>query len=921
MTKSTILLILSLFSGIGFFAQTGTLKGTLTDEITGETLIGASVIYGNGKGTTTDIDGNYQLDLPLGPQTITFSYVGMLPKEKKITIKKGTQFLDVKLSTKKMREVEIVADIAKERETPVAFTNISREKLNEELASQDIPMVLNSTPSVYATQSGGGDGDARITIRGFSQRNLAVMIDGVPVNDMENGWVYWSNWFGLDMVTQTIQVQRGLGVSKLAVPSVGGTMNIFTKGIDSKPELSVKTEIGTGMFQRQSFSFNSGKLKSGWGFTGAFSRKKGEGYVDATYTDGYFFYLKAEKRIKKHLVSLSAFGAPQSHGQRSFKQPISFYDEQQARDLGVPDDAIAQFAAGAGKDHGIKFNQFWGEYVDKNGEERIMYQQENKYFKPQITLRDFWQINKKFYLTNVAYLSIGRGGGTGMRNASINPVTGGLDAQYIYDQNTSGDFGPNIDPTYHPTERFANSNIYQSVNNHFWYGLLSTATYVKNDHVTYSGGIDLRSYEGEHYRQVYDLLDADYAKELGGNQNTNQRIYREGDKYFYHDLGKVRWGGAFGQVEYKKQLWSIFGSASVSASGYQGVDYFRKKTVTVDGEQYAVGYYDTVNVNGTQYTRDSEELETYKTKWVTRPGFTIKTGANYIFDEFSNLFVNLGYLSNVPKFANVIDQNNEVVKNIVNEKVQAAELGYAFKKNKVAININTYVTNWKDRPYTVRRTGEDNESFNANIQMDALHMGAEFEVAYKMNKYITLEGMLSLGEWKWMSKKDSITFLNDNGATITDATGNIQYASFDARGVHVGDAAQTQMGAKIRINLTKKLYIKSQYTWFDRYYADFEPGGLDGENAGRESWRIPSYGLMDLHAGYSFRLKGIGAKKKQPMLSIRMSILNLLDTRYISDAQNNDRFTGQTTNSFDAQSAAVFYGLGRRYNASLQIKF
>lgn len=921
MTKSTILLILSLFSGIGFFAQTGTLKGTLTDEITGETLIGASVIYGNGKGTTTDIDGNYQLDLPLGLQTITFSYVGMLPKEKKITVKKGIQFLDVKLSTKKMREVEIVADIAKERETPVAFTNISREKLNEELASQDIPMVLNSTPSVYATQSGGGDGDARITIRGFSQRNLAVMIDGVPVNDMENGWVYWSNWFGLDMVTQTIQVQRGLGVSKLAVPSVGGTMNIFTKGIDSKPELSVKTEIGTGMFQRQSFSFNSGKLKSGWGFTGAFSRKKGEGYVDATYTDGYFFYLKAEKRIKKHLISLSAFGAPQSHGQRSFKQPISFYDEQQARDLGVPDDAIAQFAAGAGKDHGIKFNQFWGEYVDKNGEERIMYQQENKYFKPQITLRDFWQINKKFYLTNVAYLSIGRGGGTGMRNASINPVTGGLDAQFIYDQNTSGDFGPNIDPAYHPTERFANSNIYQSVNNHFWYGLLSTATYVKNDHVTYSGGIDLRSYEGEHYRQVYDLLDADYAKELGGNQNTNQRVYREGDKYFYHDLGKVRWGGAFGQVEYKKQLWSIFGSASVSASGYQGVDYFRKKTVTVDGEQYAVGYYDTVNVNGTEYTRDSEELETYKTKWVTRPGFTIKTGANYIFDEFSNIFVNLGYLSNVPKFANVIDQNNEVVKNIVNEKVQAAELGYAFKKNKVAININTYVTNWKDRPYTVRRTGEDNESFNANIQMDALHMGAEFEVAYKMNKYITLEGMLSLGEWKWMSKKDSITFLNDNGATITDATGNIQYASFDARGVHVGDAAQTQMGAKIRINLTKKLYIKSQYTWFDRYYADFEPGGLDGENAGRESWRIPSYGLMDLHAGYSFRLKGIGAKKKQPMLSIRMSILNLLDTRYISDAQNNDRFTGQTTNSFDAQSAAVFYGLGRRYNASLQIKF
>ena len=83
-----------------------------------------------------------------------------------------------------------------DRKTPVAFSTIPLKKINEELASQDIPLVLNSTPGVYATQQGGGDGDARITIRGFNQRNVAVMIDGIPVNDMENGWVYWSNWFG-----------------------------------------------------------------------------------------------------------------------------------------------------------------------------------------------------------------------------------------------------------------------------------------------------------------------------------------------------------------------------------------------------------------------------------------------------------------------------------------------------------------------------------------------------------------------------------------------------------------------------------------------------------------------------------------------------------------------------------------------------
>ena len=133
--------------------------------------------------------------------------------------------------------------MAIDRKTPVAFSTIPLKKINEELASQDIPMVLNSTPGVYATQQGGGDGDARITIRGFNQRNVAVMIDGIPVNDMENGWVYWSNWFGLDAVTSNIQVQRGLGASKIAIPSVGGTMNLLTKGIDSRKGGSFKQEV------------------------------------------------------------------------------------------------------------------------------------------------------------------------------------------------------------------------------------------------------------------------------------------------------------------------------------------------------------------------------------------------------------------------------------------------------------------------------------------------------------------------------------------------------------------------------------------------------------------------------------------------------------------------------------------------------
>ena len=189
-----------LFFGIiicfGSIAQT-TISGNITDANTGEALIGATVIFGKGQGIATDFEGNYSFKIHEGERSLKVSYVGYKEISKIITEGKTPQTLNFKLITVLLNEVQVVADIARDRETPVAFSTIPMKKISEELASQDIPMVLNSTPGVYATQSGGGDGDARITIRGFNQRNVAVMIDGIPVNDMENGWVYWSNCLGL----------------------------------------------------------------------------------------------------------------------------------------------------------------------------------------------------------------------------------------------------------------------------------------------------------------------------------------------------------------------------------------------------------------------------------------------------------------------------------------------------------------------------------------------------------------------------------------------------------------------------------------------------------------------------------------------------------------------------------------------------
>jgi len=402
-------------------------------------------MYAPGKGVISDLNGAYEINLDFGTYEITYSYVGYEKMVKTVTLNKATLNLNIQLQTTTLQEVQITADLAKSRETPVAFSSIKPAKLEEELANQDIPMVLNSTPGVYATQQGGGDGDARINIRGFNQRNVAVMLDGIPVNDMENGWVYWSNWFGLDMVTRSIQVQRGLGASKLALPSIGGTMNIITKGIDSKNGVVLKQEFGNDGFMRTSLGLTTGQMKNGWGVTFAGSYKKGDGWVDQTWTKGYFYYLRVDKKLGNHLLTVSAMGAPQQHAQRSYKKPVTMYDTAYATKIGIENPS--GYIGGLPVDLGLRFNQHWG-YLTRTAEgETVATKQSetvNYYHKPLFSLRDYWNVNPKLYISNVLYLSIGNGGGTGLTHVNGTTPDGQYDIQGIYDANVKGANDPNI---------------------------------------------------------------------------------------------------------------------------------------------------------------------------------------------------------------------------------------------------------------------------------------------------------------------------------------------------------------------------------------------------------------------------------------------------------------------------------------------
>ena len=938
-----IIILLSLGCSLSMFAQT-TLSGIVTDSETKEELIGVTVLV-DGRGTITEFDGSYRLEMQPGSYEITYSYVGYQSITEKVEIGNQPVRFDVKMNSGEiLTEVQVTADIAIARKTPVAFSNIPTLKLQEELAAQDIPMILNSTPGAYATASGGGDGDARITIRGFNQRNVAVMLDGIPVNDMENGWVYWSNWFGLDLVTKTMQVQRGLGASKLAIPSVGGTINILTKGIESKRSGRVKQEIGNNGYLRTTLGLTSGRLANGWGVSVAGSYKQGDGWVDGTFTKGYFYYLRVDKQIGGHLFSLSGFGAPQEHGQRPFTQAIAKYDAATALELGVPQDRIDPLE-GLG-DNGLRYNEYFGTL---NGEE--FNSSINYYHKPQFSFRHSWQATEKFFLSNVAYLSIGNGGGARVNRREYDE-NGQMDLTRMYEQNTTS----NIFKEDGLSEYFLRS----SVNNHFWYGLLSTFKYNLDENFTLSGGIDLRQYEGGHYRTAYDYLGGDF---IYGDRNS--RIHNEttklqlGDKFGYHYNGFVRWGGVFGLLEYSKDKLSVFLNMSTAVTGYKMEDYLWDKEITINGEKRYVGYYDengpadvterAVVDGNTIYTVDnpaqatlayaeangltvdSTSAQNQVLDYIWKPTFTIKTGASYNVNDSHRVFGNLGYFSRAPQYNNVIQRlyrersvivdNSGVITGVVeeegklvetanskNEIVYALELGYGYKSSRFSANLNSYYTIWDNKPLdrlpTVLEDPSDPESPRIPVNVSgisALHKGIELDFAFRLNEILTIEGLASIGDWKWNSAAK--TTLPDGGSY-----------EFDAKGVHVGDAAQTQFGGMIRVEPVKGFYIKGKATFFGRNYASFSPESLQGIDGGRESWQLPDYLLFDFHTGYRFKVRGLGC-------SVRFNVLNILNEKYISDARNNDNFVTSNNNGFNAQSASVHFGQGRRWNTGLTISF
>lgn len=892
--KRWVLVLLS-FLIFGAYAQTGTIRGQVIDKETGEALIGANVVLeGTQMGTATDNEGIFEIkNVPAGEYKVVIEYVGYKPSFTTVKLQAGeVKTLTFKLESEILmgQTITVVAERAKPRETPVAFTDVKKFDLETRLASKDVPMVLNTTPSVYATEQGGGSGDARINVRGFNQRNVAIMINGVPVNDMENGWVYWSNWDGLGDASSSIQVQRGLTAINLATPSIGGTINIITDPSKQKPGLMFKREIGSGGFVKTTIFGHTGLIDNKWALSAGVVRKIGDGVVDRTWTDAWAYYFAASYQINsKNRLEFYAVGAPQRHGQNLYRQNIGAYDSTFAKSLSdYNPDALTKFRQSpAGRLYNENWNtvnpsyagkQYWNGKTHDRFSPYFINERENYYHKPQVNLNWYSQLSEKMNLYNVFYYSGGKGGGSGTYGSMVWDYSG---PSRIVDWNAT--------IARNDTSSTGSLGILRnSVNQQWTIGYIGKLYYNFSDQLKFSTGLDARYAEIEHFREVRDLLGGDYYIDDGSDfwPAQGQKRYL-GDKIDYYFKNTVEWIGGYLQGEYKNSKLTTYGTFGLSAIKYKHHNFFRMD-------------------------QSGKELDV-TADWI--PGFQLKGGASYKVKNDMNVFTNLGYVSKVPIFDNVIDDRSGAkATDPKNEKFISAEAGtdYQVIPGVLGVKANVYYTLWKDRAFSrfiQDPSGNDVIIFLSGV--NALHQGFELEFAYKPVNFIRFDGAISIGDWH---------YVDDVKGTYKDYSQPNQDQTYEVyiKDLKVGDAPQKQFSLITSLFPIKGMKADFVIRHYRDFYADFDPLSRTDATDRTQSWKTPDYTLVDLHINYVLPMDLNGVK-----LTAFAHVFNVFDEVYISDAVDNSRYNAYTADgkNHKADDAEVFLGLPRTFNLGLKINY
>lgn len=480
------LLALAIFPIFATSSISQTISGVVTDAATGKPLPNANILILPGShGAAADANGMYSIaGVPKGSYTIRASFIGYATKEKQIEYGNAPLQIDFALEPQPIPgpRIEVSAMRAKERYSPVSFSTIDQQNITDQYIVKDIPVYLSELPSItYYSESGNGIGYNYIKLRGFDQKRLAIMINGIPQNDPEDHNAYWSNFADLLGSMEEIQVQRGAGSAFYGPPAIGGSVNMITGDFANRKGITLSTGYGSYNTRRFALAGGSGLIDNKYVLYGRLSQLASDGYRDHSYTKKSTYYFAASRYDEQLTTRVNIYGGPIEDG-------LAYY--------GLPKFAV--------KNRDLRKANY--NYWESNGSEYTWTsarrkQEKEEFSQPHYELLNELRLNDRVSLYSALFFVRGYGyfdyDGTGWTDASYYRIT----PEYGY-QNAE-------DP--------GNPLIHAYVDNRQW-GWLPRVTW-NHGAGTLTSGLELRFHRSLHYGTLL------WAENLPEGYDPGRRYY------------------------------------------------------------------------------------------------------------------------------------------------------------------------------------------------------------------------------------------------------------------------------------------------------------------------------------------------------------------------------------------------------------
>ena len=805
---------------------------------------------------------------------------------------------------------------------------------------QNISSILTAGRDPFRTAASFNFSAVRFRIRGYDNDLFNTYMNGIPMDNLDNGFTPYGLWGGLNDVMRNRDVSWGLGTNTFAYGDIGSNTHIDSRASRQRAQTSISYAASNRNYNnRIMITHSTGMSKKGWAFSLSGSRRwADEGYVPGTYYNGWGYFAAVDKRVgQNHLFSLTAFGAPTENGRQGA--------------------SVSEMIDLAGTHY---YNPNWGYQNGKKRNASI-----GRTNQPMFILTHDFRLNNNTSITTAAGYSFGDRSVTALdwynaadprpdyyrylpsytsTYASVpDPAQGAMleemmrndinlrqiNWQNLYDVNRAsyatihnangipGNSVSGLRSRYILEERVINTqrlNLNSVINTRFL-GMID-----------FTGGASYQMQKNHYFKRVEDLLGGDFYVNLNqfaerdfptdndaiqNDLNNPNRILYDGDKFGY---------------DYNINVSKVAGWA-------QGVIKLTRFDFFLAGQVSYTQFQRTGNVRSGLFPNNSYGKGTKN----TFTNYAGKAGITYKLDGRNYVYVNGSYLTRAPYFENIYISprtRNSQQDNLKSETIYTAEGGYVMNAPNLKIRVGGYYTRFLDGMDVMSFYHDSYQNFvNYSLSgIDKLHFGGEFGVEAKITNTLTVNAAAAIGRYYFDSRQNAIITV-DNDASVLGQ--QIIYAE----NFRVPSTPQEAYSLGLNYRSPKFWFVSLTGNYFDQGWLSINPlrrtydalkyvdKGTDAYNEIFDQTKFDAQFTLDFFGGYSLKLpKHFEINRKSTYLVFNVGINNILNNKdIITGGYEQLRFDAQTSTS-DPVNVGKFppkfyYAYGLNFFASMTLRF